>query len=341
MKKEIKTDSRILLRFVLLVMLGYLITIALLMLSATIAKKCFGVELNFSNFTIIVIVSAVVGGVISYFITWALIKPVSKLSTALKSVADGNFNTRIETKSHFESVREMYENFNIMTETLESTETIQSDFVSNVSHEMKTPINAIEGYATLLQGCENKTPEEREYIEKIMFNTQRLSELVGNILLLSKVDNQVIQTNQSVFRVDEQIRRALLMLEPKWSEKNIDFTVELEEVEITGISNFLFHIWSNLIDNAVKFNKPNGEIIMTLKKDGDRIIFTIEDAGEGVAPEIADKIFGKFYQGDTSRKSQGNGLGLALVQKITELHGGEIKVEKSAALGGAKFTVLL
>lgn len=341
MKKEIKTDSRILLRFVLLVMLGYSITIALLMLSATIAKKCFDVELNFSNFTIIVIVSAVVGGVISYFITWGLIKPVSKLSTALKSVADGNFNTRIETKSNFESVREMYKNFNTMTETLESTETIQSDFVSNVSHEMKTPINAIEGYATLLQGCENETPEEREYIEKIMFNTQRLSELVGNILLLSKVDNQVIQTNQSIFRVDEQIRRALLMLEPKWTAKNIDFNVELEEVEITGISNFLFHVWSNLIDNAIKFNKPDGEIIMTLKKADKQIIFTIEDAGEGVAPEIADKIFRKFYQGDTSRKSQGNGLGLALVQKITELHGGEIKVEKSAALGGAKFTVTL
>lgn len=339
MKKKTKTDSRILLRFVLLVMLGYSITVGLLMLSATIAKSCFDVELDFSNFTIIVIVSAVVGGVISYFITWALIKPVSKLSTALRSVTKGNFDTRIETKSNFESVREMYENFNIMTETLESTETVQSDFVSNVSHEMKTPINAIEGYATLLQGCENKTPEESEYIEKIMFNTQRLSELVGNILLLSKVDNQVIQTNKTVFRVDEQIRRALLMLEPKWTAKNIDFTVELEEVTLNGISNFLFHVWSNLIDNAVKFNKDGGRIIMTLKEVGGKAVFTVEDEGDGVPEEIADKIFGKFYQGDTSRKSQGNGLGLALVRRITELHGGTIKVGKSETLGGAKFTV--
>ena len=227
-----------------------------------------------------------------------------------------------------------------MAESLEALENSRRNFVSNVSHEFKTPINAIEGYTTLLQDCENLTAEQQEYVEKIIFNTQRLSTLVGNILLLSKIENQSIQTNKVRFRIDEQIRQSIVALEPDWEKKDIQFDAELELLEYTGNENLLRHVWDNIIGNAVKFSPVGGEVKICLFKKNGIITFTVEDRGPGLSDKAAKHIFDKFYQEDTSHKSEGNGLGLALVHRILTICGGDIKAENCEE-GGCRFTVEL
>ena len=226
-----------------------------------------------------------------------------------------------------------------MAKELESTEIVQSDFVSNVSHEFKTPINAIEGYTTLLQGCEGLTPEEQEYVEKILFNTKRLSTLVGNILLLSKLENQSIVTNKTNFRLDEQIRQSIVMLEPAWEAKSIEFDAELESIEYTGNESLLYHVWDNIISNAIKFSPENSEIKIRLSKSASNIVFTVEDEGPGISDTTKKHLFDKFYQEDTSHKSEGNGLGLALTSRILAICQGSIDAENIE--GGCRFTVTL
>ena len=285
----------------------------------------------------VVIVGIIIGTPISIFVNRALLSPIRKLGDAMNLVAKGSFGIQIHTSAPFGDIRDIYGNFNLMTRELAATEILKTDFVSNVSHEIKTPITAIEGYAMLLQGSETLSGEDSEYIDKILTNTQRLSELVGNVLLLSKIDNQAIETKTEHFSLDEQIRQAILLLEPKWSEKNIEFDVELESVSYEGNRGFMLHIWNNLIGNAVKFT-PKGSTVKIRLTDGDSgIIFTVEDEGEGIAEDAMNHIFDKFYQGDSSHKQEGNGLGLALVKRILDFVGGEIRAENVE--GGCRFTV--
>lgn len=222
---------------------------------------------------------------------------------------------------------------------LRATEVLQMDFVSNVSHEFKTPINAIEGYTMLLQG-EELSPDQEEYVEKILFNTQRLSGLVGNILLLSKLENQNIPMKKTEYRLDEQIRQAFLSLETKWTEKEIGFQVELEEVKYTGNEGLFMHIWINLLDNAIKFSPSKGTITMFLKQEQDSVKFILEDEGPGIEDDVKSRIFDKFYQVDGSHKAEGNGLGLALVKRIVDSAGGTIKAE-NREYGGCRFVIEL
>ena len=281
-----------------------------------------------------------VGFATTIFLIAFFSSPISTLGKALSKVADGDFSVRLNEKKGFAEIRRINTNFNMMVEDLSATEILQTDFVSNVSHEFKTPINAIEGYATLLCGSEGTTPEQQEYIEKILFNTARLSALVGNILLLSKVDNQSIPEKKVSYRLDEQIRQALLSHENAWVEKDCELDVELDEVTYFGNEAILFHVWTNLIGNAIKFGPRGGKIAITLSENEKGVIFTVSDQGEGVSEENRKHIFDRFYQTDSSHKSEGNGLGLALVKQILKLEGGEVSVG-DAEIGGAKFTVTL
>ena len=286
-------------------------------------------------------VSAVMGSALTTMLVKMLFEPITTLGKAMEQVAKGDYSVRLDTKHVFREIRKIHEDFNLMAQELSSTEILKTEFVSNVSHEFKTPINAIEGYATLLQDAEYQAPELRkEYVEKILFNTRRLSRLVGNILLLSKVDNQGIQTRQTTFRLDEQIRQSILALEPRWERKNNDFDVDLQSIEYTGNENLLVHVWNNLLDNAIKYGPEAGLITMRLKREGDSVLFTIEDQGEGIPEEAQKHIFDRFYQGDSSRKAEGNGLGLALVSRIVHLSGGEIAMENRKE-GGSRFLVRL
>lgn len=289
------------------------------------------IQLNFFSLLIAVIATI--------FLSKIFFDPIKELRGGMQKIADGRFETRLETHSSSEEIQELFAGFNMMAGELEATEILQTDFVSNVSHEFKTPINAIEGYTTLLQSTDNIDDIENEYIEKILFNTRRLSSLVSNILLLSKLENQSIQTGRVNFSLDEQIREGILALETAWEQKNIEFDVELDTVFYHGNKSIMHHVWSNLLSNAVKFSPQNGIIKMRLCQEDEKIVFSIENQGPALSEETLKHLFDKFYQADTSHKVEGNGLGLALVKRIISLENGEITASNTE--NGCRFTVVL
>ncbi len=278
--------------------------------------------------------------VIARFMTKSISDPIKALCQGMQAVADGDFSVQLTTKSRFGEMQELFAGFNMMVKELQSTEILQTDFVSNVSHEFKTPINAIEGYTTLLQNTDNIDQVENEYIEKIIFNTKRLSSLVSNILLLSKIENQSIPTNQAQFRLDEQIREAILALESMWEPKEIDFDVDLCEINYFGNENLLYHVWMNLMSNAIKFSPQGGTVKIRLYSQEEYLYFLVEDQGPGLSEEAKKHVFDKFYQEDTSHKAEGNGLGLALVKRILTMTGGEVFADNLPERG-CRFTVKL
>lgn len=284
----------------------------------------------------LVFVCLLVGILVTSLLSRFFFDPIKKLRKAMDKVADGDFSVRLEERSTSREIMEIYTGFNLMANELSATQIVQTDFVSYVSHEFKTPINAIEGYTTLLQGGEGLSDTQQVYVDKILFNTRRLSTLVGSILLLSKLENQQIPTNRREYRLDEQIRQAIVGLEPGWSTKDIEWDVELDRVSYLGNEPMLHHVWENLISNAVKFSPTGGCI--TIRLHGS--VFTIEDEGPGLTEEAQKHLFDKFYQGDTSHKQEGNGLGLALVKRILALEQGKIYAENRPQ-GGCRFTVQL
>ena len=291
------------------------------------------------NFYVVIGLSFIVGLIMAVFIGKVLLSPIKNLKNNMNKVAEGDFSVKVTEDSIFDEVDDMYHYFNMMMDELRATEIIQSDFISNVSHEFKTPINAIEGYITLLSDDNISVEEKERYVEKIMKNTERMSQLISNVLLLSKLENQTIDTKIKSFSLDEQIRQVIILLEPKWVEKNVEFDIELDEIDYLGNEGIMFHVWNNLIGNAIKFGPKNGKITIQLKKD-DKVKFIIEDEGPGIDEESIKFIFNKFYQTDTSHKSDGNGLGLSLVKKIVDLCDGSIIVENKEN-SGCRFTVIL
>lgn len=287
-----------------------------------------------------VLLSFILGGTVTSILGTQLLSPIIHLGKAMRTVASGDFTPRLSTKSPISEVQELYQNFNRMVQELAATEILQSDFISNVSHEFKTPINAIEGYATLLSGGCQADPEQKEYAGKILYNTRRLSGLVGNILLLSKVENQAIPAGREGFRLDEQLRQAVVALEEKWTAKNIQLEAELEEVTYSGNEQLLTHVWMNLIDNAIKFTPEGGEVIIRLMASERNVLVSVEDSGCGIPEEDCQRIFEKFYQAENSHQQEGNGLGLPLAKRIVDIHRGRISAENRLG-GGAKFTVVL
>ena len=289
----------------------------------------------------IIISSVIAGIVLNNFLSIRYFGPVLKLKKAMQQVAEGDFSIRLKAGNELEEIQDIYTNFNRMVQELEATEILQTDFVSNVSHEFKTPISAIEGYATLLQNSEVPVSgEQEEYIDKILFNTRRLSHLAGNILLLSKIEHQSIQTRQNWYRLDEQIRQSIVLLEPDWSKKEIEFDVDMVEVEYMGNESLISHVWDNLLSNSVKFSPVGGTIHIRMVPEGKKILFSIENEGPWISEDALKHIFDKFYQEDSSHKQEGNGLGLALVKQILNLCKGSITAENIPD-GGCRFTVTL
>lgn len=303
--------------------------------------RIWGIELDNTELSLLITAVALILGLTFSFLTskW-IFEPIKNLCAAMERVADGDFDTRLVETSNSQEIQEVYSGFNLMVHELGTTEMLQRDFTSNVSHEFKTPIAAIEGYSTLLQGGDNLSQDQQQYVEKILYNTGRLSDLVGNILLLSKLENQTIETNQQLYQLDEQIRESLLGMEGAWLDKEIEFDVELEEIKYLGNEGLMRHVWDNLLSNAIKFSKSGGLVRLNLTKQGDSIIFVIEDRGPGIPDDAKKRIFDKFYQHDNSREQQGHGLGLPLAKRILTLCGGNIRVEDNEG-GGARFVVTL
>ena len=288
----------------------------------------------------LIIVSFLVGVLVTGQLSRYFFNPIKKLGEAMGKVADGDFTVELNSHSSAKEVQEIYSGFNLMTQELRSTEILQLDFVSSASHEFKTPISAIEGYAALLRSYDDLTEEQRECVEKIIFNTKRLSSLTSSILLLSKLENQEIPTNQTKFLVDEQIRQSIVALETQWERKNIELDVELCEAEYYGNELLMRHVWDNLISNAIKFTPEGSTVKIQLARKLTKIVLTVEDQGPGIPEESIRHVFDKFYQADSIHKQEGSGLGLALVEKILTLEKGSVKVENLEA-GGCRFTVTL
>lgn len=256
-----------------------------------------------------------------------LINSVNKINQAMKAIANGNLKIRLdENEEPIEEVQTMKKNFNIMAQELENTEIFREDFIRNVSHEIKTPLSTIEGYATLLQNDHLDDKTRHEYTQKILQNTKRLSALTSNILLLSKLENREIPYDFKIFSLDEQIRQCILSLETLWEQKNIEFELDLETISYDGNENLLSHVWTNIIANAIKFSYDHQTIEISLHQEKDNIIVTIKDYGVGMSEDVQKRIFEKFYQGDTSHKSAGNGLGLTLASRVVSIHKGTIEV---------------
>lgn len=338
--KNEKIHTDMWLYFSLISIIAILVSYVLSGIVVHVLDLVFNISIIIPNVVLVIGFCIVLGSIITVIMGWIFFAPITKLGKAMRKVASGNFDIRLESKFSTKEVKDIYKNFNLMAEELGATEMLQTDFVSNVSHEFKTPINAIEGYAMLLQGCSQESQEQQEYIEKILSNTKRLSELVGNILLLSKVDHYAIQTKKEEYRLDEQIRHALLMYEQKWVEKEIEFDIELDKISYLGNESLMHHVWSNLIDNAIKFSSQSGMIRIHLKKREGQIVFMIEDTGPGIGEQEQKHIFDKFYQGDSSHKQEGNGLGLALVKQILETCNGQIEVDNTFQ-EGSRFIVTL
>jgi signal transduction histidine kinase len=285
------------------------------------------------------LICAGLGSVLIAVASMIIIRPIRKLTDATKEVAKGNFDVRVKVKSGDE-IGNLTENFNKMTADLKNIEYLRKDFISNVSHEFKTPITSIQGFAKLIR--DKNLPEEQfdEYTGIIISESGRLANLSSSLLRLSKLENQEIHEKFTKYSLDEQIRKAILLLENKWSRKNIELDLALDETSYYGDEELMQQVWINLISNAVKFSNENGLISVSLRRANNKLTVQVADNGIGIPDEAKGRIFDKFFKADKARSEDGNGLGLAIVKKIVELHHGKISFE-SEVNKGSVFTVEL
>lgn len=263
------------------------------------------------------------------------------LSRATRSVAGGDFNVQVKEDATAPlEVQTLTHNFNLMVRELNKNTTLKNDFISAVSHEFKTPLAAIKGYATYATDPSLTDEQRADCLRVVLEETDALTTMTSNILKLCKLENQEIPEKRTEFMLDEQLRQCVLALEPGWSAKDLELDIDLEEVRYVGDDDLLRQVWVNLLQNAIKFSYDGGTLGVKLFAAQDGVHVAISDTGVGMTEDVASHIFEKFYQGDRAHHAQGNGLGLSLVQQILKMVGGYIEV-KSAPEQGSTFTVIL
>ncbi len=287
------------------------------------------------------IACTLIGTGVAAILTKWILTPLGEMIDAAERIAKGDFKVHIqETFAEKSDFGRLQRSFNHMAAELDGIEMFRQDFINNFSHEFKTPIVSLRGFAHQLQAGGLSPEEEREYIRIIAAESDRLSGMATNILLLSKLENQAIVTDRTEFYLDEQIRTCVLLLEKQWTDRNIELNIDLDEVKYCFNEDMLSHVWLNLLSNAFKFAPQNGTVSCILRAAPNGVTVTVSDNGNGMSEEVATHIFEKFYQGDPSHTGAGNGIGLTIVARILELCGGHIEV--ASALGkGSAFTVSL
>ena len=268
------------------------------------------------------------------------LRPINDLVHAMDAVSQGDFSVRVDAENVPGDMGALASSFNEMATELGGLEMFRKDFINNFSHEFKTPIVSIRGFAKQLERDDLTDAQRREYLDIIVSESDRLANMASNVLLLSKLENQTIVTAKTAFALDEQMRRAILLLEKQWSEKEIELDVDLEELEFFGNEEMLNHVWVNLLGNAIKFSPRGGALAVRLRREGDAAVASVRDEGPGMDEDTRRRVFEKFYQGDTAHSTEGNGLGLSLVSRIVDLCGGDVAVD-SAPGQGSTFTVRL
>lgn len=291
-----------------------------------------------------IIILALVATIIDYIRRKLTVdKPVNEILTATDKIASGDFTARLKiTKdyAHYNELDFIKENLNKMASELEKTEVLHNDFISNVSHEIKTPLAIISNYASALQGDDIDGETRKKYAQTLASASQRLTDLVQNILKLNKLENQQLTPELTKFRLDESLAQTIISYEDLIESKGIELDCDLQEVELTSCPEYLDIVWHNLLSNAIKFTGQGGKVGVYLKKESGRAIVSITDTGCGISNEVGERIFDKFYQGDTSHQKEGNGLGLTLVKKVIDVLGGQITVESQVGKGST-FTVAI
>ena len=270
-------------------------------------------------------------------------KPIRRIAKAARQITEGDFSVRVESlrkDGKKDEIEVLIEDFNKMAEELNSVETLKSDFIANVSHEIKSPLSVIQSYTMALKDRNLTSDEREEYADTVIEATQKLSLMVANILKLNKLENQEIYAIRNRYQLGEQLRRCALFHMESWQAKNIDFHIDVEDIIVNYDESLLEIVWNNLISNAVKFTEPGGNIKLSSVLDEEYIYVTIKDTGCGISAGEIERVFDKFYQGDASHSTQGNGLGLALVKKVLQIAEGEINIESSPN-NGSTFTVKL
>ena len=323
---------------------GYVISVVVALFLALIPPLIY--DFNFSvlftkyglwYIAYYVIMAGIVYRFIQYFVKINYSKHLQKISDATRKVAKGDFSAQIELDESLKDnsyINIMFRDFNTMVEELNSIESLKDDFVSNVSHEIKTPLAVINNYTTALRDKDLPEKLREEYIETIIESTDKLSDLVANVLKLSKIENRKISPEKKEYDLCRQLSDCLLEFEQLWEEKEIELYVEIEDrVIINEPFALLDVIWHNLLSNAFKFTEKGGVVSVIQTSDEEVITVKIKDTGCGIDEETKLHIFDKFYQGDTSHAEEGNGLGLALVQKIAERNNYDISVESEKGKG--------
>ena len=268
-------------------------------------------------------------------------KPVKLITDAAEKIMNGDFSARVKHMhgSGMEGFNQIGESINAMAEELSSVETLRTDFIANVSHEMKTPLAVMQNYGTLLQGDGLSEEKRMEYAKAITDASRRLADMMTNILKLNRLENQQIYPNPTVFDLGEQLCESLLQYESTWERKNIEIETDIAEgVLVSADAELLSLVWNNLFSNALKFTNDGGKVTLALTADETYATVKVSDTGCGMSADVGAHIFEKFYQGDTSHATQGNGLGLALVKRVVDIMQGEIGVESAVGIGST-FTV--
>lgn len=289
----------------------------------------------------IIFIALISAGLVTVVFIRTQVKPFHQLMDGMKKLKQGDFDTRVNIHSRSShEFRELSGTFNALAKELGSTELLRKDFINHFSHEFKTPIMSIRGFAKILK-TQDLTEEERdEYLDIIVSQSEKLSKLSTNILTLCKIENQTIPHHQEAVCLSEQVRLAILMLEPEWAKKQLNLDIQVEDVNFFGNKELCDHIWCNLIGNAIKFSYPNQDLIVKLYEDSQFVHFSVTDFGIGMNEDTIRHIFDQFYQGDATRAIHGNGIGLSIVKLVVEQYGGTIQVESSPG-AGATFTVKL
>ena len=287
-------------------------------------------------------ISLIIGSFLASLTGKITLKPIKRMIDQLDRLANGDFKARLhfgKPIADHPTFKQVETSFNRAAEELEHTEMLRSDFINNFSHEFKTPIVSIAGFAKLLRRGNLTDEQKQEYLEVIEEESLRLSALANNVLNLTRVENQTILTEVTQFNLSEQIRGAVLLLAEKWTPKNLYMDIQFGEHMICANEELLKQVWINLLDNAIKFSEPNGTISVDISERSDSLSISVSNHGKDIPKDRIDHIFNKFYQVDESHSSLGNGIGLAVVKKVCELHGGTVSA--SSENGTTSFIVVL
>ena len=282
---------------------------------------------------------AVVLGISNHFMIKKFYRQFADLADGLEKAVEGDFYAKLNPENSG-AMEKVYKNFNRVTDELKKVRNMQEDFVSNYSHELRTPIASIKGFSEMLLEEDVSEDDRKKYLKIILDSANRLNNLAEESIIMTKLDSQAILEKEE-YSLSEQLRNCVIMLEPSWSMKNINIDVDMDEIKFNGNKDIVQHLWVNLISNAIKYNKENGKIDITLKKNNDgKIVVTISDTGIGMSEEEVSHIFEKYYQVQKSKTMQGLGIGLTIVGRILNLVDGTINV-KSKVGEGSSFIVTL